>query len=360
MKIDYVGGAYVPGRGADSVHQMHMCEALASLGHQVTLHARRGLEASSNDHAFYGCAPNFAIVKHARPTLRGVGALINAALVARSVGAANGSDLVYGREIYGLACSIGASKLPFVFESHWNPKHRVQFELESWLFRRSNFHRVVFISEALRRIYFERFPWLPEHKTLVAHDAANVRALPPRTVPTERMQVGYVGGFLPGYGIDIVEQLARSHPAHDFHVLGGAPDALLAWRAKAQRVPNLTMHGFVPPGELPARYANFDVLLAPYQDTTAHIRWISPMKLFEYMSYGKPLICSDFPVMHEIVRNEVDGLLVPASSLPAWSAALTRLADPGLRRRLGASAAERLAAEFTWSRRAARVLEGLG
>lgn len=361
MKIAYIGGAYIPSRAANSMHQMAMCEAMAGLGHDVTLYARRGVEAAANDYDFYGTKANFQIVKHARPEIRGVGAVVNAALVARSVGKGQRPDLIYARELHGLAlCSAFA--LPFVFEAHWVPLGALDRRYRAWLFRRPQLRRVVFISEALRSIYHDLYPHLSREQTLVAHDGANV----PTKLWTAtarsggRLQVGYVGGFLPGYGIDVVESLARRHPELDFHVVGGSDQAVAEWRTRTRTVPNLKLRGFVAPAVLPAVYAELDVVLAPYQPGTAHIGWISPMKLFEYMAHGKPLVCSDFPVMREIVQDGENGLLVAAEDLDAWSTALTRLADPQLRARLGQNARARLEAEFTWSSRSARVLDGLG
>ena len=56
-----------------------------------------------------------------------------------------------------------------------------------------------------------------------------------------------------------------------------------------------------------------DILLAPYQDrvTVAQSdnitteRWMSPLKLFEYMAAGKAIICSDIPVLREILENDM-------------------------------------------------------
>jgi glycosyltransferase involved in cell wall biosynthesis len=361
MKIAYIGGAYVPSRAANSMHQMAMCEALAEHGHDVTLHVRPGPETAADDYAFYGTKPNFKIEKHRRPSLRGVGALVNAALVAQSVARGPRPDLIYARELHGLALCTPLG-LPFAFEAHWIPLGQADRHYRGWLFSRRQFRRAVFISEALRELYLDLYPKLSREQTLVAHDAANV---PPRTPtralrPNPRLQVGYVGGFLAGYGIEVVEALARRRPDLDFHVVGGSDQAVADWRARTAGVANLELHGFVPPSTLPQVYAELDIVLAPYQRETAHIDWISPMKLFEYMAHAKPLICSDFPVMREIVINEETGLLLPPDSLEAWSNALSRLADPGLRARLGQSARARLEAKFTWSARSALVLDGLG
>lgn len=362
MKIAYIGGAYIPSRGADSMHQMGICEAMADLGHDVVLHVRPGRERSVDDFAFYGVKPNFALVKHPRPQLRAFGALVNAAHVAHSIRSQPLPDLLYAREVYGLALSVGTG-VPFVFESHWRPGALMQRQ-EAWLFRRPNFRRLVVISDALRRIYREFFPWLPEERIVVAHDAANPpRKTSPPPVPIARapaaLQVGYVGSMLPGYGIDIIVKAAEANPSIGFHVVGGKEETIRGWRQKTAAIANLTLHGFVEPQRLADYYASFDVVLAPFQRATRHLDWISPMKLFEYMANGKAIVCSDFPILREVLTDEVDALLVPAENVGAWSSAVERLKDPVLRRRLGEAALAALRREHTWARRADAVLAGV-
>ncbi len=359
MKIAYISGAYVPGREANSMHVMGMCNAMARLGHEVTLHVRPGEKAQGDDFDFYGVPPSFRIAKHARPQVRIVGALVNAWHVGRALSRDARPDLVYARELYGLLL-VARSGAPFVYESHWRPKHRVQRELEAFLFRQSNFRLAVFISDALRDIYRREFPWLPEERMLVAHDAADPRALAEHSEEDgDRLQVGYVGGFLPGYGIDVIVELARRRADMDFHIVGGKEAALREWRPRTAHLDNLTFHGFVEPAKLSGFYRRFHVVLAPYQRGTAHIEWISPMKLFEYMAEGKAIICSDFPVIREIMRDDENSLIVRADAIAQWERALDRLSDATLRTRLAKRARLDFDGKHTWLHRAKHVLAAI-
>ena len=359
MKIAYISGSYVPDRGADSVHVMAMCDALAQCGHDVTLCARPGTEPTTDDFAFYGATRSFRIEKVARPQVRVWGALVNAWLAGRRAQQSS-PDLLYAREIFGLAVAA-RSGIPFVYELHWKPKHAVDRGLQRWLFRQPGFRRLVFISERLKDIYQETFPELDPSKLLVAHDAANVPELSSVRASEHdaRLQVGYVGGFLPGYGIEVIVELARRLPELDFHIVGGREPDVRSWRADTFAISNLTFHGFVPPSVLPQRYAHFDVVLAPYQANTRHIDWISPMKLFEYMAYGKAIVCADFPVMREILDDGHNAILIPPSDIAAYESALLRLRDAQLRQTLGDNARAKLEREFTWRKRAELVLSGL-
>jgi glycosyltransferase involved in cell wall biosynthesis len=121
--------------------------------------------------------------------------------------------------------------------------------------------------------------------------------------------------------------------------------------------------GFVPNAELPQYQAACDVLLMPYQRQVAASsggdisRYLSPMKLFEYLACERPIVSSDLPVLQEVLNPE-NAILLPGDDIDAWAAALQTLeADADLRRRL-ASRARQDAQQYTWEARAKKILSG--
>jgi glycosyltransferase involved in cell wall biosynthesis len=179
-------------------------------------------------------------------------------------------------------------------------------------------------------------------------------------------RLGYVGHLYAGRGVELLLRLAERRPDCELHVVGGS-EADLERRRGALRPPNLIFHGFVPPARLAELYAGFDLLLMPYQERVTVAggrsdtgRWMSPLKMFEYMAAGRPIVSSDLPVLREVLTHERNALLASPSDLDAWDAAVGRLlADPGLARRLGETARTDFLGHHTWDARAAAVLEGL-
>ncbi|MTD44168.1 glycosyltransferase [Conexibacter sp. W3-3-2] len=81
------------------------------------------------------------------------------------------------------------------------------------------------------------------------------------------------------------------------------------------------------------------------------------MVLTEAFAAGTPVVASDIAGYQDVVRHDVDGLLVPRGDAVALAAALRELAlDPARRRAMGAAAAEH-AQRYSWSRVATEVLE---
>jgi len=77
-------------------------------------------------------------------------------------------------------------------------------------------------------------------------------------------------------------------------------------------------------------------------------RWDAlPQAVLEAMALGKPVIASDATGNAEIIRDGVDGLLVPPTDRVAWAAAMDRmLGDVALAERLGAAARRRAREDF--------------
>lgn len=107
-----------------------------------------------------------------------------------------------------------------------------------------------------------------------------------------------------------------------------------------------------------------DVLLMPYQTRVSigvgehdTAQWMSPMKMFEYLASGVPIISSDLPVLREVLEHGRNALLVAPDRPDLWVAALDRLvADPELARRLGEAGHTDYLARHTWDNRASQLL----
>lgn len=124
--------------------------------------------------------------------------------------------------------------------------------------------------------------------------------------------------------------------------------------------PNATVLPFVPHHEVPAWYAKTDIILLPYPKDIATADSMSPMKLFESLAAGRPIIASNLPVLRELLIHEDNALLVEPDDVDGWLAAIRRIkSDPALAVRL-AKNARHLAAEFTWEKRAQVIARACG
>jgi glycosyltransferase involved in cell wall biosynthesis len=371
MNIHYISKSLIPSKTANSLNVMKMCQAFARSGHEVTLYAQEGISMTYEKiFTYYGVEDSFNIIRFKRPSFKGLlEGLAYTYNIVRVLRTNPLPDLFYGRYSYSMA-GVAHLGIPLIYEAHTPPNGSLRWKVEEWLCRRRNFLRLVVISEQLRQEYLRIFPWLPSERVRVAHDGAD---MPMKTgnspfckvFPGDagNLQVGYVGHLYPGKGMEIITLLAHRLPRMDFHVVGGMDEDIARWR-QTGATPNLHFHGFVPHADLPWYFEKFDVLLAPYQKKVIGVGgkkdnapWMSPLKLFEYMASGKAIVCSDLPVLREILSHKEDALLIPPEDIEAWVLALRTLQDdPVLREMLAISAKKKFLACHTWEKRAREVL----
>ena len=129
------------------------------------------------------------------------------------------------------------------------------------------------------------------------------------------------------------------------------------YREQARRAGNVTLTGFVPPARVPEYLAAADILVMPTTPDLAYAAFTSPLKLFEYMASGRPVVASDIPVIREVLEPGVNALLYPPRDADALATAALRLVhEPGL----SAVLAEQAWADvqqYGWQRRAQRILD---
>jgi len=167
----------------------------------------------------------------------------------------------------------------------------------------------------------------------------------------------FAGAFRSWHGVaHLTSALARLHAAGDHRfgavLLGDGPERPAAERA-ARDVPGIFFTGAIPHDQLPRYLAAADIGVAPF-DAMRHrplrlgFYW-SPLKVFEYMACGLPVVAPRLPRLTTLVEHGREGWLYDPEAPRALDGALTALADAPTRQRLGAAARERAVRDFSWA-----------
>lgn len=384
MKIALVAPSEIPARRANTVQVMKMAQALKLCGHEVRLAApsrtRRDVPPPWDELAkMYGLSQRFEISwLPARPGLRGYDYGLAALRWARRWRA----DVLYTR-LPQAAAFASQSGMPAVLEAHDLPAGRLGPLLFRLFLAGRGARRLAAITRALMRDLAARYP-LPDKSgfLVVAPDGVDLQRfadLPDLLearrrlkgqvgldLPEESFVAGYTGHLYAGRGIELILQLAQALPATRFLLVGGEPGEVQRLNEQAARLGlgNSIAVGFVDNALLPLYQAGCDVLLMPYQKRVAGSSggniapYLSPMKLFEYLASGRPILSSDLPVLAEVLHDG-NSRMLPADQPAAWVHALQELQrDPQLRAALGAQA-RRDAERYSWEARSRLIFEDL-
>ncbi len=365
MKISYISESTIPSRSANSIHVMKMCQAFARNGHQITLLTPNKLDREprvKDPYDFYGVDHSFKIERLPWLSVKRWDYVYGLMAALKSRGLS--PDLVYGRSLPG--CFFSATiRLPVIYESHQpaGESGRIAGSMFSRLVRNKHLRRFVVISEGLRRHYQLR--GVATLLLMVAQDGADDPGELDQIEITHKgsLQVGYVGHLYPGRGVETIFKLAKACSWADFHIIGGTDAHVDYWQQQLNGLANLRLYGFLPHSFTDRYRQSFDVLLAPYERRVStpgmadSSPWMSPLKIFEYMAAGKPIICSDLPALREVLKPGKTALLCDPDDIGAWTTALTRLRDDlALRKHLGQAAKRELQAKYTWTARAEKVV----
>jgi glycosyltransferase involved in cell wall biosynthesis len=168
--------------------------------------------------------------------------------------------------------------------------------------------------------------------------------------------IGFVGSLKTWHGVDILLEAFRRVASHDWHlmIVGEGPErAALEAQAQGHSGPGrVHFTGAVPHDQIPRYVAAMDIAVAPYRAVPDF--YFSPLKLYEYLAAGKPVVASNIGQIASVVRHGYNGYLVEPGEAPALSHALEELAgDVRLRAQLSRNAPQGL---VTWEATARRVL----
>lgn len=374
---------------ANSVQIIHTTRALAELGHDVHLFVRRSWGTSEEEALqYYGLKPHDNLHIHRVPVLNVQGfpgaqkiwnySYYMALLPQLFKQAKSSNSVLFVRDI-GFAAKLlnWNVKCPLVFESHgvdtmlvknfssWQGSDRYA-DTQKHETRISNFEKTVMekasgiitLTEVLRNCLDELYD-LGDKPTQVVADGC----LPPEPLPDFLQRDGsilYAGQLYPWKGVDLLVEAMKYLPDKTLKILGGLPfdDDKKRLEKKVAELgikDRVIFLGQVRHNQVARYLRESSVGVLPLPDIPPAAIFTSPLKLFEYMASGLPIVLSDLPSLREIIKDGETGLFYKPDDAKSLSEALREsLANP-VKSEAMAEAAWQKVSEFTWDKRAEKI-----
>ena len=383
IKIFYCSPSILPSRTANSIHVVRMCEAFSILKCDVFLISARfppiSRDIEKKIEKYYGvCLDRVALITYFPWINKGInlqlgifGFINYFKLLLRGCS----PDIIISRNLYAAFFFRIFTKKNIYFETH-------QLELgwrkilQKTIITGCNVKTIV-ISCALEKLLKEHL-CIKSFNSVVLHDAApsgmkrltfeekkqfQAKLLGDSDLQKYKLICGYFGHLYKGRGIEIILQLAEKFYDSLFFIFGGNDEHINEIK-KNSELNNLMVMGYVTPNNVAKLMSSMDVLLMPYQrnvsigdkrsDTS---RWMSPIKMFEYMAAGVPIIASDLPVLKEILKHQKNCLLAKSDDIVEWCACLNRIKnDTKLAENIAQKAYQEYVLKYNWNIRAKKII----
>ena len=377
MKIIYITNNRIPTEKAHGFQVIKMCEAFSNAGIEVELLApRRFNSIKENPFSYYNIRETFKIRKtfviDLIPLSKYLGAFANFvesitfALFSLSGLSRADADVIYTRDQFS-GWFLSFFKKRFVYEIHNFPNNPKLYK-KIW----AKAFKIITITQALKNLIVnegisaEKILVAPDGVDLAAFDAVNLNKVDLRielALPRDNFLVSYIGKFK---ALDMEKGIATMIEAlpllgGDIKMVfvGGEENDLKEYKVLANRFNILNQCVFIShqPYTKVIRYMKaMDALVIPSPNKPHFAFYSSPLKLFEYMASGRPIIASSLPALREIL-NDKNALFFKPDSASELAQAVKMLKSSHT---LGYHLSQQALAdvrEYTWDNRARRILD---
>ncbi len=376
-KLIYITNNRIPTEKAHGFQVMKMCEAFSKQGVKVELFIPRRLNSiKDSPFYYYGIHEIFDIKKvpviDLIPLSKFLGPVANFvesltfAICAIGKLPKDGNYTVYSRDQF-ILWFLSFTNKKFVYEVHsfpGNPK----FYKRIW--RKA--YKIITITHGIKNLIVKRD--IPEDKITVASDAVDLEVFDTvnsnkdelrdeLNLPKDNFIVGYIGKFKTLEMEKGIAVMLEALPMVDKDVkmifVGGEKLEINSYKALANRfnVYSQALFFEYQPHTKAIKYMKAaDTLIIPFPNKPHYAFYASPLKLFEYMASGRPVIASDLPALREVL-NDKNALFFKPDDAADLARSIKMLKSSQM---LGYHLSQQALAdvkEYTWDKRAQRILE---
>ena len=367
MRICYLANSTIPSSTANSVATMKLCEAFTELKNEVILITTNVKKKNENLYKFYDIKFKFKIKRIKYFTEFPLGLRYYLFSLFSIIESFNYKPNLYITRNFFSCFLLVIFRKKVIIELHTdisNESRIVKFLVKFTKFLNSKYIvKIITITNGVRYEYVKN-KYINERKTLVLPSGSAMKNNFKFNFKKFFFNIGYFGSLNNSRGVKIIFQLAKIDKKNKYFLYG---DLNQSSKSIVNSMPkNLKLKNHIPYKDISGILDKMDILLLPYASSIKVTggnditKYTSPLKLFDYLCAGKIIMCSNFDVLKEVIKDKKNAIFVKNYKNPnSWKIEIIKLQNQLSKQFIISKNNYLLSKKFSLKRRAKLILNSI-
>ena len=190
--------------------------------------------------------------------------------------------------------------------------------------------KIIAITNSVKKFYISKYN-VNEKKIIVLPSGSSININFKYNKRVRYFKIGYFGSLYNSRGFNLILELSRIDKNNKYYLYGDKKNIL---KVNKNNLPvNFIVKDYVPYKNIPSMLSKMDIFLMPYTTSITMAgnvgdisKFTSPLKLFDYLSVGRAIICSNFKVLKEILKENENAIFIKNYKNPIfWKSEISKL-----------------------------------
>jgi len=210
--------------------------------------------------------------------------------------------------------------------------------------------------------YLLNFFNLNKENYIILDDAVNINLFKDHRVKKIKNTSAYFGSLSKGKGIEIITETAKRLKDFNFHVYGDLSLLELS-NNTFKKIKNIKFFNHVDYAKIPKLMSKYEIVLMPYLSKVSvrssnlnTVKYMSPLKLFEYLSMSKIILATKLDVYKHILTHKKNSILIPLNQKNLWDKYIVNIFNNLKKYKYLKVNAKRTSVRYTWDLRVEKII----
>ncbi len=350
--ILYIAELNLPSKSAYAQHVLKICDAFSKKNktHLLVFSNKSNFTNIKSD---YILKNTFKIINLSSSKLNSFLSRIKFAFYAKKI--SKNYDLIITRSpISSMVLSF--FNIKNILEVHHNFKGLtyILYKIVSF-FKLDINTKYIFLHKNLKKIFENK-------KNIILDDCVDLNDFK-KIEYKKKIEFVYTGSLYNGKGIEIISYLADQFPKKKFHIYGDSNTLSRKYKIIINKQKNIILEGHFKYKYLPSILLRSEFLLMPYLEKVnvnskklEVSKYMSPLKMFDYLAAGKIIIASNLKVYSHVLKNKKNCFLISANNFYQWKKVISILLKNKTKYDFIKKNARLTARNYTWDKRVEKII----